>query len=209
MYRNTAILAVPLAVVPTALDLEFRMTANPAPAGRQMPLRFSSKELSLLLTKPTAGKSRKGTRRVAPWTAGTCPRFSMRSLLSRISGALRPSSKRSEYSAHPEEGARLSKLRLRKAVTSHTQSTGFASHCVPFTPCARFRWDRLERTRTKIGMSNHSCNVSQNISGIVLDAIFRLAARRTTHDFGVALGATAVEERAKAGQFRVPGTACL
>ena len=28
-----------------------------------MPLRFSSKELFLLLKKPTAGKSRKGTRR--------------------------------------------------------------------------------------------------------------------------------------------------
>ena len=82
-----------LAVVPTAFDFAVRMTVNPAPAGGQMPLGFSSEELVLSLTKPTAGKSRKGTRRVAPWTAGTCPRFSMRSLLSRISGALRTTSK--------------------------------------------------------------------------------------------------------------------
>ena len=53
----------------------------------------ASTKLVLLLTKPTAGKSRKGTRRVAPWTAGTCPRFSMRSLLSRVSGALPSTSK--------------------------------------------------------------------------------------------------------------------
>ena len=83
-----------LAVVPTALDFAVRMTANPAPAGRPMPLGISSEELFLLLKQPSAGKSRKGTRRVAPWTAGTRPRFSMRSLLSRISGALRLSSKR-------------------------------------------------------------------------------------------------------------------
>ena len=50
-------------------------------------------KLVLFLPKPSAGKSRKGTRRVAPWTAGTCPRFSMRSLLSRVSGALPSTSK--------------------------------------------------------------------------------------------------------------------
>ena len=103
---------------------------------------------------------RKGTRRVAPWTAETGVSFSMRSLLSRISGALRPSSKPSERSAHPGEGARLSKLRLGKAVTSHTQSMGFATTCFPFTPWALFRCDRLKRTRTRIGRSNHSCNAS-------------------------------------------------
>ncbi len=84
----------------------------------------------------------------------------MRSLLSRISGGLRPSSKRSGRSAHPGEGARLSKLRLGKAVTSHTQSMGFATTCFPFTPWALFRCDRLKRTRTRIGRSNHSCNAS-------------------------------------------------
>ncbi len=35
-----------------------------------------------------------------------------------------------------EKGARLSKLRLGKAVTSHTQSTGFATPCFPFIPWA-------------------------------------------------------------------------
>ena len=132
---NTAILAVPARSRPDCCGQDDR---PPAQAGRQMPLRFSSGDLFLLFTKSTAGKSRKGTRRVAPWTAGTCPRFSRRSLLSRISGALRPASKRGERSAHLGEGARLSKLRLGKAVTSHTQSTGFATPCFPFTPWARF-----------------------------------------------------------------------
>ena len=54
----------------------------------------------------------------------------MRSLLSRISGALRTFV---EARRTPEEGARLSKLRPGKAVTSHTQSTGFATPCFLFT----------------------------------------------------------------------------
>ena len=131
-----------------------------------MPPRIRSQEFFLFLSKQTAGKSRKSTRGVEPWTAGTCPRFSMRSLLSRISGALRPSSKRSRRSTHTGEGARLSKLRLGKAVTSHTQSTGFATPCFSFSPWARFRCDRSERTRTRIGMSNHSCHVSPNLIGV-------------------------------------------
>ena len=81
---NKAILAVPARIRPDCFGQDDRTCSG----GRQMPLRFSSEELVLPVTKSTIGRSRKGTRRVAPWTAGTCHRFSMRSLLSRISGGL-------------------------------------------------------------------------------------------------------------------------
>ena len=95
-----------------------------------------------------------------------------------------------------EKGARLSKLRPGKAVTSHTQSTGFATPCFPFISWARFSFDRSERTRTKIGISNHSCKGALKSFLVTLGGtpMFRLAARRTTHDSGAALSGIAAGE---------------
>ena len=153
-----------------------------------MPLRFSSEELFLLPTKPTAGKSRKGTRRVAPWTAGTCLRFLMRSLLSRISGALRTSSKRSERSAHPG--------RRGTAQQASPQESGDKSHAVhrlrhsllSFHPMGSVSLRPLGENQAK---HRYVQPLLQGVTQILVafggTPMFPLAARRTTHDSGVAL----------------------
>ena len=81
----------------------------------------------------------------------------MRKQLSRISGGLATFIGANVRPIHPREGARLSKLRPGKAVTSHTRSTGFATPGFPFTLCALFRSGRLDSTRAGIGMSKVHC----------------------------------------------------
>ena len=177
-----------LAVIPTALDFAVRMTANPAPAGHQMPLRFSSKEPVPLLTKPSDGKSRKGARKVAPWTVGTCPRLSMRSLLSRISGALRPS-----IEAKPTFGLSWKRGTAQQASPRESGDKSHAVHrlrhsLLSFHPMGSVSLRPLgENQATHRYVQPLLQGVTQILVAFGGTPMFPLAARRTIHDSGVAL----------------------
>ena len=55
----------------------------------------------------------------------------------------------------------------RRDSATHTGS-GVTLSAIPFAPWVRFHCDPLERTRTRIGFPDHSCNGSPNLRGIVL-----------------------------------------
>ena len=176
-----------LAAVPTALDFAVRMTANPGPAGRKMPLRFSSKELVPLLTKPSDGKSRKGAREVAPWTAGTCPRLSMRSLLSRISGALRPSIEAKRTFGPSWKRGTAQQASPQESDKSHAVH-GLRRPLFSFHPMGLLSLRPLGENQAK---HRYVQPLLQGVTQILVafggTPMFPLAARRTTHDSGVAL----------------------